>query len=253
MSPAGDWVALRPRPEATSWDMRPLQLRGPALATTADSGPSKARVISATSFINFKSQQRRATTFFAERRRRGTDAVAAASSVEPLQHRDEEAVGAVAQGSHQQRLGGAVGRRHGRASLASARSQSSGQGMSLKSGWPREEGIDLVAVLRRQHRAGDIGEPAAGLDQVRALIEHRAAARRSRASSICGRKPPFGVGAPPPDARSRSRAHRSARGPSARRAWPRPRGRPAGSTWTFLTPARFSRSKIGRSRMRSES
>ena len=37
---------------------------------------------------------------------------------------------------------------------------------------PRQEGIDLIAVLGRQHRAGDVSEPPARLDQRRALIEH---------------------------------------------------------------------------------
>ena len=50
----------------------------------------------------------------------------------------------------------------------------------------REEGGDLVAVLLRQHRAGGVDEPAAGLDQRRRQRRARRAARPARWARLAG-------------------------------------------------------------------
>ena len=76
-------------------------------------------------------------------------------------------------------------------------------GTTAKSGWRREKGADLVAVFRRQYRAGDVGDPAARLDQGRGAIEHldlvlQPDLERARAH------PPLGVGVAPPGAGSRA-------------------------------------------------
>ena len=64
---------------------------------------------------------------------------------------------------------------------------------------PLDEAADLLAILRIEHRAGDVGDTAARLDQGGGAIQHfglvlQADLQRARAH------PPFGVGVAPPGA-----------------------------------------------------
>ena len=72
-------------------------------------------------------------------------------------------------------------------------------GTTANSGWRAMKAADLLAVFRRQHRAGDVGDPPARLDQRGGAIEHldlvlQPHLERARAH------PPFGVGIAPPGA-----------------------------------------------------
>src|SRR5262245_130898 len=124
-------------------------------------------------------------------------------SARALHHGDEEAVSALIARRHQERLVRSVG--GGDRRLARKRSLPQLRPRHERElGVAAEKALYLLAVLGRENRAGDIGEAAAGLDQARALFEHglllaapRLAHRR--------REPPFGIGAPPPDARTRAR------------------------------------------------
>ena len=87
------------------------------------------------------------------------------------QHGDEETVGAVLGRGEEERGFGPIG---GLGSIAT----NGGLPLLLVRNdlvvrVARQEGVDLPGVFFRQHRAGDIGETAAGLDQGRALLKAR--------------------------------------------------------------------------------
>src|SRR5581483_165844 len=128
-----------------------------------------------------------------------TNGVAPATFLPPLalalKHGDKEAVGAVARRGHEQGLLGAVGRltRHIRQRLRPERAPGDDPELRV----PGEEGLDLIAVLGREHRAGDVGEPPALLHERRPLLEHRLLFLDPRLEHLRG-EPPLGVGTPPP-------------------------------------------------------
>src|SRR5215470_2414972 len=62
-----------------------------------------------------------------------------------------------------------------------------------------DEAVDLTAVLRRKHGAGDVGESAARLYQRRSLFEHGSLLGEPCFEHLW-REPPFRVGPSPPDA-----------------------------------------------------
>ncbi len=62
---------------------------------------------------------------------------------------------------------------------------------------PREEAAHLIAVLRGQHRAGHVGDAAAGLDQRRRAVE-QAGLILDPLLERAGTHAPFGIGVAPP-------------------------------------------------------
>ena len=111
----------------------------------------------------------------------------------------------------------------------------------------RDEGADLLAVFRRQHRAGDVGDPAARLDQRGGAIKHLGLVlqphlERARAH------PPFGVGVAPPGAGARAGRVDQHEIGGCPDVGERDRSSPFGvRTSALWTPARDSRSWIGAS------
>src|SRR5581483_1095811 len=93
------------------------------------------------------------------KRSRARNLVATGSpfSLLPLEHGDEETVGAVPCRREEQRRLAAVGRVGGRCAHALRPQWAPGQRCELR--MVREELVDLVAVLLRQHRAGGVSEP----------------------------------------------------------------------------------------------
>src|SRR5262245_19933181 len=177
-----------------------LRSRTVRLAPAADSRPYKKRESLQRPGSEFQVITRSGPQFFLER----GFAVwrAPRRSVRALHCRDEEAVGAVIARRHQQRLVRAVGGRHGRLGRKRSLPQL-GPRNELELRVAGEKILHLVAVLRRQNRTGDIGDAPARLDEVSALFEHGLLLVAPRLKHR-RRKAPFGIGAPPPDARTRA-------------------------------------------------
>ena len=68
----------------------------------------------------------------------------------------------------------------------------------------REKRGDLVAVLLRQHRAGDVDEPAARLAPGWRRASSTARCSRLALGKVGGLQPPLGIGPAPPGARARA-------------------------------------------------
>ena len=105
----------------------------------------------------------------------------------------------------------------------------------------RQEPGDLVAVLLRQHRAGDVDQPAAGLHERRRQRQHRALL--VQALGKVGRlQPPLGVRPPAPGAAAGAGRIDRTRGRSAARARPAPpHRRPAAPGRCARRPASVAR------------
>ena len=80
-----------------------------------------------------------------------------------------------------------------------ARTRPAPAGSTANSGWRARKLLDLAVVLLRQHRAGDIGDPPARLDQRRGALQHRDLVLQPHFQRA-GPHPPFGVGIAPPGA-----------------------------------------------------
>ena len=104
-----------------------------------------------------------------------------------------------------------------------------------KVGMVREKPRDLVAILLRQHRAGDVDEPAAGLDQRRRRSSRMARCSLLALGEIGGLQPPLGIGPPAPGAACRCRGHRRTPDRIGARAPPAP---PRRRRWQHLDVAR---------------
>jgi len=112
-----------------------------------------------------------------------------------LHHRDEEAVGAVAQGAHEERVLAAVG--GGKRRRAQIPLPELAPWHELEFRVASEERCDLVAVLLWQHRAGDVSEASAGFDKRSALSEHRPLLGDPHLKHLGG-QPPLSIRPPPP-------------------------------------------------------
>src|SRR5262245_40333039 len=120
---------------------------------------------------------------------------AARRSVLTLHHRDEEAVGAVAQGAHEERVLTAVGGGKRRRAQIPLPELAPWQELEFRVAF--EERCDLVAVLLWQHRAVDVSEASAGFDKRSALAEHRPLLGDPRLKHLGG-QPPLSIRPPPP-------------------------------------------------------